>query len=234
MIMEEACSRLRQELLRKEGEIEERKAQMLRCEDKEHIRKALDTIVEEEGRKKEVKRRVKENSVLVVGDSMFGSCKFRELIVQSIGLMEDPAIEVITLSGKGTQVITSRVAKELAEGNFGTAVINGGVNDCRRNWSVDEVSEKVKSMLEQVDSAGQEAGVNQKVYASILPVPDKRGQQNADIVAVNERSNKKAKELGWSILPASHFYGSVVGEPNLELFRDGVCRSQPPNVGWRK
>ena len=91
------------------------------------------------------------------------------------------------------------MTKEIAEANFGTVVINGGVNDCRRNWSVDEVSEKVKSMLEQVDKAGQEARVNKKVYVNILPVPDKRGQQNADIVAVNERSNKKAKELGWSM-----------------------------------
>ena len=77
-------------------------------------------------------------------------------------------------------------------------------------------------------------GVKHRSWVNILPVPGKRGKQNADIMKVNEESNKVAKEIGWPVVHSNHFYSTELGEPNLELFRDRINRSQPPNFGNRK
>ena len=239
-VTEEACEILWREWGAKEKEVIEKNTEIAKCDaDLEQVNKALNVIKEEElkKRKEEVKIKNKENNILVVGDSMFGSRHsrdFRDLITQSIGLIERPISEVVSLSGKGTSQIKERAIRQLGNGNFGTVVINGGVNDCRRNWNIEGIAGKVKEMMVEVDKVAVKMGMKHQSYVNILPVPDKRGKQNADIMKVNEESNKVAKEIGWSVVHANHYYSTELGEPNSELFRDRINRSQPPNFGNRK
>ena len=113
----------------------EKNTEIAKCDaELEQVNKALNVIKEEElkKRKEEVKIKDKENNILLVGDLMFGSRHsrdFRDLTTQGIGLIERPVVEVVSLSGKGISQIKERAIRELENGNFGTIVINGGVND---------------------------------------------------------------------------------------------------------
>ena len=73
--------------------------------------------------------------------SILGNISSRDTSVKSksaIKVKDQSAISFYpTFVSVTISQIKERAIRKLENGNFGTVVINGGVNDCRRNWNIE-------------------------------------------------------------------------------------------------